>query len=229
MLRLERNHRHWQNRLFRIFYMATVPTSQPCKKTIVPPSRWRQYVLLFVVLSAMLVVGCASPPQRPDNACRIFKEKPRWHKHTRRAAKKWKVETSVLLAIMKQESAFAANAKPRRKRFLGVPLWRPSSAFGYAQALDQTWRQYKKQTNSWLAQRDSFTDAVDFIGWYMAQSRRRLGISGHDAYRHYLAYHEGWGGYSRATYKRKKWLVTVAKRVSTQARRYRIQLTRCGG
>lgn len=178
---------------------------------------------------ALVMAGCASsPPKRPDNACKIFKEKPKWHKHTRRAAKKWRVDESVLLAIMRQESSFDANAKPRRKRFLGIPLKRPSSAFGYAQALDGTWRLYRKSSGNFIAQRDRFSDAVDFIGWYVAQTRKRLNVPAHDSYRNYLAYHEGWGGYARGTYKRKKWLISTAKRVATQANRYRAQLKKCG-
>ena len=185
--------------------------------------------LLLAVALAVLVAGCATaPPRRPDNACNIFKEKPSWYKHTRRAADKWKVHGPLLLAIMRQESSFDANARPRRKRFLGIPLKRPSSAFGYAQALDGTWRLYKKSAGNFRAQRDRFSDAMDFIGWYVAQTRKRLNISPRDGYRNYLAYHEGWNGYARGTYKRKKWLRNVAKRVARQAERYRAQLKRCG-
>ncbi len=182
-----------------------------------------------LLTAAFALAGCATaPPKRPNNACNIFNEKPAWHKHTRRAAKKWKADAAVLLAIMRQESAFDANAKPKRKRFLGIPLRRPSSAFGYPQALDSTWRLYKKSTNRFFAQRDRFGDAMDFIGWYVTQTRKRLKIPARDGYRNYLAYHEGWGGYARGTYKRKKWLRAVAKRVATQAERYRAQLTLCG-
>ena len=177
----------------------------------------------------LVIAGCASPPpRRPDNACKIFQEKPKWHKHTHRAAKKWKADAPVLLAIMRQESNFDANAKPRRKRFLGIPLKRPSSAFGYAQALDGTWRLYKKSAGNFMAQRDRFSDAMDFIGWYVAQTRKRLNIPAHDGYRNYLAYHEGWTGYAQGTYKRKKWLISTAKRVANRAAQYRAQLKRCG-
>ncbi len=197
--------------------------------------RWRGRMrspaagLWVVVMLAVVVAGCATAPKRTDNACKIFTQKSSWYKHTRRAANKWNADMAVLLAIMKQESNFDANAKPNRKRFLGLPLWRPSSAFGYAQALDSTWRLYKKHTNRLLAQRDRFKDAMDFIGWYNAQTRARLKIPAHDAYRHYLAYHEGWGGYARGTYQTKKWLIAVAKRVAKQASRYRAQLKRCPG
>ena len=198
------------------------------EKSVVPAFRRRLLYIMLAVSLALVVGGCASPPKQPENACKIFKEKSRWHKHTRRAVNKWKVDASVLLAIMYQESAFDANAKPKRKRFLGIPLKRPSSAFGYAQALDGTWDEYRKNANNFIAQRDRFSDAIDFIGWYVAQSRKRLRISPRDGYRNYLAYHEGWGGYTRGTYKRKKWLKSAANKVGKRAKRYRAQLARCG-
>jgi len=178
---------------------------------------------------AVFIAGCASaPPKQPNNACRIFAEKSGWEKHTRRAARKWRADAAVMLAIMRQESSFDANAKPRRKRFLGIPTRRPSSAFGYPQALDSTWKLYRRSSGNRIAQRDRFKDAIDFIAWYSAQTRQRLKVPAHDGFRNYLAYHEGWNGYARGTYKRKKWLVAVARRVDQQAARYRAQLTRCG-
>lgn len=181
------------------------------------------------VAAAVFIAGCASaPPKQPNNACRIFAEKSGWEKHTRRAARKWRVDAAVLLAIMRQESGFDANAKPRRKRFLGIPTRRPSSAFGYPQALDSTWKLYRRSSGNFIAQRDKFSDAIDFIAWYVAQTRQRLKVPPGDGYRNYLAYHEGWNGYARGTYKRKKWLPAVARRVDKQAGRYRAQLRRCG-
>lgn len=181
-----------------------------------------------MVAAALFIAGCASsPPKQPNNACRIFAEKSGWEKHTRRAARKWRVDAAVLLAIMRQESSFDANAKPPRKRFLGIPTRRPSSAFGYPQALDSTWKLYRRSSGNRIAQRDRFKDAIDFIAWYVAQTRQRLKVAPHDGYRNYLAYHEGWNGYARGTHKRKRWLINVAKRVDQQAARYRAQLKRC--
>ena len=193
------------------------------------PPRARAWMTAAAVALTLAIAGCATaPPRQPNNACRIFAEKPKWVKPTRRAAKKWRVDAPVLLAIMRQESGFDANAKPKRRRFLGIPLRRPSSAFGYPQALDSTWKMYRRNANNRIARRDRYSDAIDFIAWYVAQTRKRLKVSPKDGYRNYLAYHEGWRGYARGTYKRKKWLRAVAKRVDRQAARYRAQLARCG-
>ena len=185
--------------------------------------------LILFIASTLILTGCASTakPKRVHNACELLAEKPAWKKPLRRAAKKWKVQPSVMLAIMYQESAFKARAKPPRKRFLGIPTRRPSSAYGFAQAIDSTWKLYKRDANNWFAKRNKFADAIDFVGWYINQTRARLKIPADDVYRNYLAYHEGWGGYAKRSYEGKRWLKSVAKRVANQADRYRAQLTLC--
>ncbi|CAJ2377440.1 MAG: transglycosylase SLT domain-containing protein [Gammaproteobacteria bacterium] len=184
--------------------------------------------LLLAALAPLLASCAGGRPRQIENACKLLREKRRWRKHTKRAAKKWKADPAVMLAIIYKESSFDAKARPPRRRFLGIPLGRPSTAYGYPQALDQTWDFYRKDSGNFIAQRDDFKDAIDFVGWYLARSRRQLGIKPSDAYRNYLAYHEGWGGYSRGTYKRNSWLKGAAKRVSAQAERYRRQIKRCG-
>ena len=44
-----------------------------------------------------------------------------------------------------------------------------------------------------LATRARFKDSVDFIGWYTDKTESILKISKKDAFRQYIAYHEGWG------------------------------------
>ncbi len=136
---------------------------------------------------------------------------------------------ALQMAFMKQESGFDADAQPPRRKFLGlIPTTRPSSAYGYSQALDSTWEGYMRDTGNDGADRDDFEDAIDFIGWYCTVSHKKLGIAKNDAYNQYLAYHEGQGGYSRRTYERKDWLLKVARKVEAQTQRYNEQLARCG-
>lgn len=181
------------------------------------------------LLILLMLAGCASgPPTRPDDICSIFREKPDWYEATRDAREQWGTPIGVQMAIIFQESRFEAAARPPRKRLLGViPLWRPSSAYGFGQVKDGTWAWYQDATgNSW-ADRDDFADVADFIGWYTAVSHAKLGMSKWDGYRQYLAYHEGHGGYSRRTYQNKSWLVQVAKKVDRRARNYNQQLKLC--
>jgi hypothetical protein len=133
-----------------------------------------------------------------------------------------------MMAIMHQESRFRATAKPPRKKILGfIPGPRPSDSYGYSQALKSTWASYERSAGRYGADRDDFGDAIDFIGWYNDQSKRRSGIARNDAYRLYLAYHEGHGGYNRGTYRGKQWLINVARKVNSRAARYQQQLAGC--
>ena len=179
----------------------------------------------------LLLAGCATaPPADVDNICAIFAEKPRWYRDARRAGKRWDVPVPVLMAFVHQESRFVAKAKPPRRKILGfIPGPRPSDAYGYSQALASTWRDYQRGAGRYGADRDDFGDAIDFVGWYNAQSKRRNGIATTDAYRLYLAYHEGHGGYARGSYRGKDWLIQVARKVARRGQRYESQLRGCEG
>jgi len=132
------------------------------------------------------------------------------------------------MAIMAQESAFRARAKPPIRFFLGViPYGRASDAYGYPQALDSTWAEYRREAGSIFSQRDNFDDAIDFIQWYMHKSFKINTVVKTDAFGHYLNYHEGQGGYRRGTYKNKSWLINVARRVEGRTELYRAQLAAC--
>jgi len=163
--------------------------------------RWRPALLLC----ALAAGGCAThPPENIDDVCAIFSEKPRWYDDARDAEDAWGVPVPVLMAFLHQESRFVARAKPPRRKILGfIPGPRPSDAYGYSQALNATWRDYRRSAGRYGADRDDFGDAIDFVGWYNYQSRRRNGIAADDAYRLYLAYHEGHGGYARGTIRDK--------------------------
>jgi len=182
-------------------------------------------------LSLVVAVGsCASnPPQQPDNACHIFDEKGRWYKAAVKAKKRWGMPVPVGLAFVHRESSFVADAKPPRKRLLGVVPWRRlSSAYGYAQATDAAWADYLEDTRGWFVGRDDFADAMDFIGWYNHRSHEQLGISKSDAYRLYLAYYSGLSGYRQGHWKQSPTIQGYARKVEARASVYARQLAGCG-
>jgi len=113
----------------------------------------------------------------------------------------------------------------RLKLFKVIPYRRPSSSFGYSQAVKGTWKQYKEETNNSLATRTRFKDSVDFIGWYTNKTKKLLKISEKDAFRQYIAYHEGWGNYKN--YKKKPKVILIAKKVKQQSDKYKNQLNKC--
>jgi len=127
-----------------------------------------------------------------------------------------------------QESKFVADARTPFRYVIGViPMGRQSSAFGYSQALDATWQEYKDDQNRRSAKRDRIKDASDFMGWYMNQSRDRNGISLSDARNQYLAYHEGHTGFRKGSYNRKSWLVAVSGKVAARSEMYKDQISTC--
>ena len=129
---------------------------------------------------------------------------------------------------MYQESSFRHDAAPPMEYFLWIiPTGRASDAYGYSQAKTPTWSDYIRETGNSGADRDDFDDAIDFMAWFVHKTHKVNGISKWDAYAQYLNYHEGWGGYKRGTYKKKKWLMSVANKVKHRASRYGAQLKRC--
>ena len=197
-------------------------------------SRRKPFSVIILSLACTipaLVLGCAhlgKPPEQIDNICEVFRQNRDWFRSAYRSAEKWSVSIPVLMAIVHQESKFKAEAKPPRTTcFCFLPGPRPSSAYGYAQAVDETWEKYKSVTGNWGADRNEFADAIDFIGWYCNLSYSLCGISPNDSYNLYLAYHEGHNGFNRGTYAEKKWLQKVAWKVQNRSKHYSSQLASC--
>ena len=183
-------------------------------------------VNIILALLILFVSACSSVPKNTSNSCSIFNERYLWYKHTKKTEEKWGTPIYVQLAIIKMESDFDWLAKPARQRiFKIIPYKRPSSSFGYSQAVKGTWEQYKNETGNKFASRTRFKDSVDFIGWYTNKTETILKISKKDAFRQYLAYHEGWGAYKN--YKNNQKVIGLAKKVKNQSNKYRSQLKKC--
>ena len=181
---------------------------------------------IFFLILLLIISACSSIPKNTSNSCSIFNERYLWYKYAKKTEEKWGTPIYIQLAIIKMESDFDWLAKPdRQKIFKVIPYKRPSSSFGYSQAVKRTWEQYKKETNNKFASRARFKDSVDFIGWYTDKTEQILKISKKDAYRQYLAYHEGWGNYKN--YKNNQKVIILAKKVTKQANEYRKQLNKC--
>jgi hypothetical protein len=183
---------------------------------------------LAVIAILLLVSGCATyRPARTDDICSIFHGDIKWYKSARAANERWGTPVWVMMAIIDQESRFVSDAKPGRDWFLFIPLPRHSSAYGYAQAQDQVWEKYIRETGNSGHDRDDFADAINFVGWYTNTTQRTLGISKWDAYHQYLAYHEGQGGYVSGSWKNNGWLKQVASKVGSKSAAYNAQLRQC--
>lgn len=188
----------------------------------------RLYILIGLVIILGACSGSRLDPQHANDICAVMRTKHTWYKHAKKSRSRWNVSIAVMMAIMYQESGFRPDARPPRTRCLYIfPGPRPSSAFGYSQALDGTWENYMRITNNHNARRDKFKDAIDFIGWYCNLSYKQCGISKNDPYNQYLAYHEGQGGFNRHTFRNKAWLMQTATRVKQRTGKYKKQLQVC--
>ena len=173
-------------------------------------------------------VGQGRAPSNLDNACAILAERPGYLRAFRAAERKWGVPVHVQMATIYQESKFIRDARTPLRFALGViPIGRQSSAYGYSQALDATWKEYQELEGGRRTRRDDIRDATDFMGWYMAETRRSLGIPLSDARNQYLAYHDGRTGYRRGSYRAKPWLVRISGEIEARAAMYQVQLPRC--
>lgn len=191
---------------------------------------YKKGIILFfsTYLSGCTMMSESIGTNHPNDACKMLKQNPDWLDASLASYDKWGTPVSIQLAFIRQESSFKHDARPIRKnKWHEFGTNYQSSAFGYAQAIDSTWDLYKKNTDSVFNRRDSFKDAVDFIGWYNYNSRKKLGLSKTDTYSLYLAYHEGWNGFNRKTYKKKKWLMDTSQKVNRWALKYSKQLNNC--
>ncbi|MGR3501920.1 transglycosylase SLT domain-containing protein [Pseudaestuariivita sp.] len=185
------------------------------------------------LLMVLVVASCGggsntSAPRNLDNACSILKQRPGYIKAFRATERRWGVPVHVQMATIYQESKFIGDARTPFRYTLGVlPMGRQSSAFGYSQALDGTWKEYVEETGNRRYKRDNIKHATDFMGWYMTKTRDRLGIPMSDARRQYLAYHDGHTGYARGSYRRKPWLMRIAGEVGDRSVMYQQQLQTC--
>ena len=198
------------------------------------PLTTRSFGILLLAL-ALSIPGCSflgrysdNQPSTTTDICRIFSERPHWYRAARASESRWGAPVSVQMAIIWRESAYRKDIRPPRKYLLGIVPWgRQSSSHGFTQAVDGTWDWYIESTGNRGADRDDFADSSDFVGWYVHRSYQSSGIPKSDAYRNYLAYHEGHAGYRQGRHRNKPDLLRAASEVEAMARRYDSQLRRC--
>jgi len=168
------------------------------------------------------------PPRTLDDACAIFLERPAWRLASADSAEAWGIPESFQLAVIHQESRFRARARPGRRLVLGfLPGPRTSSAYGYGQVIDATWRDYRKAVEAGDVRRDDYEHVVDFIGWYASSVGTRLEIPHDDAYALYLAYTQGPSGYREGRHEDAPTVRAAARKVAERTDRYAAQLVTC--
>ena len=183
----------------------------------------------LIILICFSLSSCASGVlTNTENLCQIFRDNDDIYDAAINMEERWKVPLQIPMAIMYQESHFKDDARPKRAYLLWVIPWGyESTAYGYAQALNEAWSDYIKSTGNTGADRDDIDDALDFMGWYIRQTNKVNNVSVWNSKELYLNYHDGWGGYRRGTWKSKGWLIKVADKVAERASRYGAQYRGC--
>ena len=173
--------------------------------------------------------GYGSAPRNLDDACSIVSQRPEYLRAFQRVERKYGVPVPSIMAMIYQESKFISDNRPPHQYALGViPVGRQSSALGYSQALDGTWKEYQEEVGGRRSNREDIFDATDFMGWYMVKTVAETGVAINDTRNQYLAYHDGRTGFNRGTWKSKAWLIRVAGEVESRAVLYDAQLRGCG-
>lgn len=167
----------------------------------------------------------SSPSIDDSDLCSLYRQRLSWYQSSREVAERYEISEAVIMSFLFQESGFRADARPPRRRFFGfLPGRRPSSAYGYAQAIDSTWQQFESELGQSM-RRDRFADAAHFVAWYSNQLKERLGTRGSDIQELYFAYHHGPTGYGRRD--RSPPQSATAAQVASRTRRYAAQLEEC--
>jgi hypothetical protein len=189
--------------------------------------RWRFRAAAWAA-TTLLISACGGRAFDKDDLCSVYDAHPEWEAEVARVESRWGIPQELIMAVIRYESAFVGDAEAPRRRYFGlIPGERLSSAYGYSQALDQTWEEYQQRTGNSAAKRDRFGDSADFVGWYLNRTHRSLQIPRSDGYHLYLAYHQGHRGFLRRDYEQNPRLMQVARRVNTARMTYRVQLKQC--
>lgn len=81
-----------------------------------------------------------NPPVNPEDVCDIFREHTVWYDYARDSQERWGTPIATQMAFVYYESSFRSHAQPPRTQLWGfIPWSRPTTAYGYAQALDPAW------------------------------------------------------------------------------------------
>lgn len=181
--------------------------------------------LAILIISILLLntTSLLASAQNTSNIsiCQILKYHPSWKNSLKNVDKKYNIPPAFTLAVIHQESKFHANAKNKN-----------SSAFGYAQALDGTWKVFQKDVEP-NAKRNNFNDSVEFVDWYMSRLAHKLHLKPSDSFDLYLAYMLGEGGYKNYTnnpYQNNDSLLkkeAIAAKVRLKSQVYNLELQNC--
>jgi hypothetical protein len=185
----------------------------------------KQVVVLFTIVFVILALSsCSENETKVDKStgvCKIISQHSGWNKSLKKAQDNYNLSPAFAMAIIYQESNFDANASSKY-----------SSAHGYAQAINGTWKNFQKDVKT-NAKRNNFDDSVQFMGWYMSSLSKSLKLNMSDSTNLYMAYMLGATGFKRyraGTFKNKNKIIEdkkIAAKVTSYAKIYESQFKKC--
>ena len=131
------------------------------------------------------------------NVCAYYSKYPQRFKVQKQYEAANALSMTDVHTLLELESSVTPYAVPwKKQKRLGLTFLKAqSSAYGYAQVLNATWKDYEKSyPNLWLY-RSSFYDSIHFVHWYHNAFHAILKAS--TLYEFYLLYHDGPGRYQR--------------------------------
>ena len=90
----------------------------------------------------------------------MFQQYPDWYDYARKPASRWGTPIHVQMSFVRHESSYLGDARPPRQWLWFIPLGRPSSAKGYAQAQDPVWNEYQTERGRLFRSRGDMEDAL---------------------------------------------------------------------
>ena len=97
-----------------------------------------------------------------------------------------------------------------------IPWNRVSSAYGFSQALDGTWAQYRREIGNFTARPHRFFRRGGFCRLYHGKTIDTFGVARDDTFNLYLAYYFGWGGYKRGEWRTNAGAYSVMRATPTR-------------
>jgi hypothetical protein len=177
----------------------------------------RRVLRPFFILVVLALSSCkpapVAPPSPANATCALLAAQAGWSEGLAAASQRSGVPASFLLAVIRQESNFTSDRRSPRTE----------GPYGYAQADARTWTAYQDAAARPNADRNNFTAAVEFVGWYLRATHDRSGLAYERVAEHYLVYSRGEGASGPASPAARR----NAARVTAFANLYEKDLAAC--
>ena len=185
--------------------------------------------LIQTTVLTLLLSGCSLSinKKNQNNACEYLYDNP-YISHSIQSMTPSTKKQALFLAFIRYESNNDPYARP--VKYWLIKNWVPweyhSSAKGYAQSTEATWKDFNTQMADQVNYRHSYYSNIAFINWYITTKNETIESDDY-FYEAYFLYHDGKKGYANKRKNRSNTLKDYAKKISSTAKSYHAQLKDC--